>query len=380
MKIAIYETVHLECLLPLAECLKDSPYQITFFVNELMREDINTTLPVECYLKFTWVYMQEVSILSFYKFLDKQFSLYRFDLLWLNTIDSKHIVFALLGSKYKKMKLLINVHEINNFFRPHAGVNLKSLIRSSGKKILSHIAYAYLLNADKMKENIVALKLTKKNCYTISPVFYKANVNVQPPKEMFTVIIAGTVDERRRDYRIALNAWKIFTGSRKNTVDAELILAGGISSNGIEIEKICRTDKILQKTVTIFDREIPEYIFRKLLAGASVILSPLNTTTSTSDNIIELYGITKTSGNTYDAIRHAKPYIIPAQLTIPGEIETSAIRYSGEKELVSILEKLCNEKAVLDLYTKNAVENSQKFTYERMRQKVSDMLVDILKD
>jgi len=379
MKIAIYETVHLDWVIPLAVFLKESPYSITFFVHRKMKEDIENSLNGDTLAKYNWIYPDDQHILSLYKFLDHHISIQHYDLLWLNTNDNKHITFALLKFKYKKMRLLINIHEINNFFKPRLSMNIKRLVRYISKKVLSKAADAYILNADKMKQNIEEQKLTRKPCYTVAPVYYKEDGSKQSPGDKFIVVIAGTIDERRRDYRTAIHGWKIFIEKKDPAIHAELILAGGINRYGLEIIKMCKDDILLQNTVRVFDHEIPEHIFQQLLSGATVLLSPQNIKTSISDNIVEEYGLTKSSGNTYDAIRHAKPYIIPRLLHIPDNIETSAVRYSGYQELAYIFRDLSNNKDALTLLRKKASENSKKYTYEGMHQQILYMLAAILK-
>ena len=378
MKLAIYEAVHLECVIPLAELLKESPYSVTFFVHKKMQEDIENSLSRDNYAMYNWVYMEDQSISSLYKSFNHHINLQQYDLLWLNTNDSRHIVFALLKLAHKKMKLLINVHEINNFFRPHVSLNIRHLVRSVSKKILSRYADAYILNADKMKENIEIHKLTLKPCYVVTPVYYKAEDNKLPPGNKFTVVIPGSVDERRRNYRSALRAWKMFIEEKDPAINATLILAGPLTRHGEVIAATCANDAGLQDTVRLFDDEIPEQIFQRILADAAVLLSPQNIKTSTSDNIEEEYGVTKTSGNTCDAIRHAKPYIIPRRLAIPGDIETSAIRYSEDSELAGIFKTLSTDKSALGRFREKATENSQKFSYESMRQKILTMLTAVL--
>ncbi|MEP7279776.1 MAG: hypothetical protein ABI813_14090 [Bacteroidota bacterium] len=374
MKIAIYETVHIELVIPLARLLKDSPHSITFWVHEKMKADIESSLhPTELSVH-TWIYLPNLRINALYTLLNGQCKIQHFDLLWLNTIDSRHMVFAVLRFTYKKTRMLINIHEINNFFRPALQANIKQLIRAVSKKVLSVAADGYLLSTGKMKENIEVNKLTRKPCYVMMPVYHHQYGNTQPEKNKFTVVVAGTVDERRRDYRAVLDAWKIFLQEKVGTGDAVLLLAGEMNSYGTTIQEICTADPILQNTVCLFNREIPETRFRQLLDTASVLLSPQQFKTSTSDNILEEYGHTKNSGNTFDAIRHAKPYIIPHWLPIPTDIETSAVRYTENSELADILKMLYYDAAALHKLSLLALENARQFSYETVRRQILDIL------
>jgi len=379
MKIAIYETVHIECAIPLAILLKGSGYSVTFYVHETMKTDIQHALTDHDYAGFEWVYLSDQPFFSLYRLLNGQINARQYDLFWLNTNDSKHLAFAALKLKYPRMKMAINVHEVNNFFRPRFTLYPKQVLRLISKKLLSTMADVFIVNTRQMKENIVRRSLTRKQSYVMTPVFYSPATIDRPftsPDTLY-VVIPGSVDCRRKDYMIVLHAWGKFIEAKDPQIDATLILAGNYTLHGAAIAAACQQNPVLKETVRLFEKDIPEQDFQQILANATILLSPQHRITSTSDYTTEEYGVTKTSGNIQDAIRHAKPIVVPGFLQIFEEISSSAIRYSGEAALTAIFHDLCSNKAALAAMYQTAKTNSEKFSYNIMREKLLSVIAAI---
>src|SRR5688572_28615109 len=69
--------------------------------------------------------------------------------------------------------------------------------------------------------------------------------------------------------------------------------------------------------INIFDGEIVDQPdFDSAMDAAHFIFTPSVLTTTIEDGVMELYGTTMSSGNVFDVIKHAKPFIIPKDLVI----------------------------------------------------------------
>ena len=119
--------------------------------------------------------------------------------------------------------------------------------------------------------------------------------------------------------------------------------------------------------ISFYEEVISENEFQHIISASSLILSPLVSSTTIHDNVAEVYGESKGSGNIYDAIRHAKPLIIPFKVTVPKEIISSCIRYESKENLVQQLLEILTRDAILCEYRQNAERNSEKFSKERIR-------------
>lgn len=373
MEIAIYEIIHLDWIIPIARLLEDDNYNVTFYVSSGFEHTLKKALP-QSYHKYTWVHVQpEASVLSFYKSFSQVFSKPTWDIILLNSVDSRHlfIYFSLL--KNKKTKILLNVHDVNNFFKPQISFQYRKILRKIGKRLLNKIIDGFVVNANEMKKYIEDQALTKKPVYWIPPVIFESSTLENNLESGFTVVIPGTVDKRRRDYDLILSIIREFWNDGIHSI--RFIIAG--QPAGAYGNNLIETFHQLADQgfpIVYFTDEIPELQFQKLVASATVILSPLQSQTAIHDNITEAYGTTKGSGNVYDAIRHAKPMIIPASIQKVKAIESSCITYSSGSDLKKLLLQLATDQTrLLNLQTK-AIENSLKFTKEKTKEKFNKAL------
>ena len=109
--------------------------------------------------------------------------------------------------------------------------------------------------------------------------------------------------------------------------------------------------------------------FDRKLDSAHFILIPSVVRTFICGNIPETYGITKSSGNIFDIIKHAKPFIAPETLVVSPELRNSGFVYNEINEIVVFLQELLNAPALYEDLSANAIGNSMKFTIDRVREK-----------
>ena len=73
------------------------------------------------------------------------------------------------------------------------------------------------------------------------------------------------------------------------------------------------------------------------------------------------------SGIFYDACRYPTPIIIPKAMPVSKKIISSTKTYSDMKEIFCILNHYINSKDELKQLQKKALENSTKFSLEKLR-------------
>ncbi len=366
MKILIYETVHLDWVMPLAEILDTADFEVSFVVSEEMQDDIEKNVHNKGHYK--WYYVPDkIKVPKLFAFLDKLCELHKYDLLWLNTASSRHALFASIAKKHL-IKLIVNVHDVNNLFRSKFSHHLKQSIRHLSKKRLVKQANAFIVNAERMKLYIEENTLSRKPVYWVPPVFYKSFKNGD--NEKFSVVISGTVTQKRRDYQTALASWKIFN-DKTELKNAELILAGALEDK--ELKPLIKS----LQYVKYYTEIIKEDVFQNTLKSASVLLSPQTIIAPKKDGIGETYGLTKNSGNSYDAIRNAKPFIVPEELIVPKELNESVIKYTDAENLAEELYKLYSDENYYKQKTEQAVKASSVFTIESVRDKIKNMITEI---
>jgi len=109
--------------------------------------------------------------------------------------------------------------------------------------------------------------------------------------------------------------------------------------------------------------------FDEKLDSAHFIFIPSVVQTRICSNIPEIYGITKSSGNIFDVIKHAKPFIVPGALVIPSDLNDSCFTYESIPELVTFLKNLLLSPDQYIGWSDNAIKNSEKYTIEKIRNK-----------
>jgi hypothetical protein len=373
MRIAIYETVHLDWVLPLCELFSMRKDEVYIFTNRAFANDLKESLQDKFSL-FHWVFTDPAqSRTHFWKLLKSFFRKATFDIILLNSVDSRHLLLYRAVLQQRKAKVLINIHDIHNFFKPQYKLHWRTLARTAGKKALRTRSSAFIVNAFRMKQYIEKEKLTSKPVFWLPPVIEKLRDHDDGSSSAFTITVPGSIDEKRRDYKSVLFAVKRLHQQMPNAV--RLVLAGRpVGEYGRQI--IREAQDLIRQGVLVYysEVELPESEFQELIARSTVLLSPQVSQTSIHDGIQEQYGVTKNSGNTYDAIRHGKPLIVPSHLVVPDEIQSSCISYASQHDLVDKLTQLVTNQRELDKLIAVARSNSKHFTVDKGLKKLDLIL------
>ncbi|HLL43481.1 MAG TPA: hypothetical protein VK369_10100 [Segetibacter sp.] len=365
MKIAIYETVHLDWIIPYAELLAEEDISVSFITSATFKHDLESIL-AQKNSWYTWHFLDPDD--RYNEFSLKIYSVLKsnhYDLVILNSIDSRLLILFMILMITKPGRILVNLHDINNFFKTNPSLNIRTNIRSIGKKLLMLLTDGYIVNAESMKEYMIKNHLTKKPIYWLQPVYYKPAASVRESTFTNTIVIPGSIDQRRRDYDFVL---EVIQEMLNWQVSVKWILAGKpMEDYGVKIINKAKELNTQGANISFYNEVISENEFQKIVAASSLILSPLVSATTIHDNILEVYGESKGSGNVYDAIRHAKPLVVPFKVTVPKGIESSCIKYESKDNLVQQLLKIFTCNAMLSEYRQKAERNSQNFSKERIK-------------
>lgn len=163
MKIAIYETVHLDWIFPYCEWFAQRNDDVYFLANISFEKDIREALGPR-FAKFNWHFMDPES--SRYQFMLTLYRFFRsqpFDGIILNSVETRQLFLA-LALRRVETPILLNVHDVNNFFLSAPSLSMRRLVRYWGKKVLHQKAAGFIVNAASMKEYIDASNITSKKC------------------------------------------------------------------------------------------------------------------------------------------------------------------------------------------------------------------------
>lgn len=297
------------------------------------------------------------------------------DVLILNSVDSKHILWYGAARALPGLKIIFNVHDANNLFKSTFRWSIKPAFRHVGKKWLIRQTDGFIVNTEPMKQYLEK-GLTVKPVWWIPPVVFDGNREQAIDSSPVKIIIPGSIDHRRRAYDEVLSIYN----SLRNEMESvpELILAGQpYGDYGKRIIEQVRKINLEGGNIIYYEKEIPEPEFEKLFITAQLIWSPLVIQTSILDNIPEIYGETKNSGNTHDAIRFARPMMIPAGLKTAKELNSSLIIYTDRTQCINQIKRFVADKSWRDSLGEQALKNALCFTADKVRKQFDRMLTDI---
>lgn len=373
MKIGIVETEHFEVGYTAIKLFDNGKNEITVFTHEssyrqfqyLFGQDID---------HYNWIVRNEKT--PEYKFINiiyKELRKRDITLLYLNTISSNFILYAAMISLFKEIRVVLTIHDINGYFNFRPALSIRRLVRFIGKRWLIHQVMEFNVISSTMVDYLRQKLPSNKNIHNVPGSFFDENPTCYFVPQNFTgikIVIPGTVDIRRRDYEFVFD---LLEKVNQKNLKLSFIFLGGINSKyGKHIIEKCRLypSEILQFFETnIVDQ--PE--FDRVMCEAHLALIPTVINTVLSDGITEIYGLSISSGNIFDVIKHAKPFIAPAELQIPPNIQSSSFRYTSEQDIIEFFENMFTNPGKYLTMKEHAIQNSKEYTIEKIRHRNSSL-------
>jgi len=181
------------------------------------------------------------------------------------------------------------------------------------------------------------------------------------------IVVPGTVDVRRRDYN---TVFQLLQACRQQALPVTVTLPGGYyGREGKEIINQCKAWAQQHDNLRFFETNLVDQpLFDQCMQESHVVLLPTRIETIVSDGVKETYGVSISSGTIFDVIRHAKPFIVPAALHIPGNLQSSAFRYHDPAAIIAFLQRLFSQEDYYADLCRQAVFNAAAYTIEKIRQ------------
>jgi hypothetical protein len=365
MKIGIIESEHFETVYPLIRLLDDGNNELFLFVNETTSEQLKIALGSSYESRYHWVIQQNK--LSTRKFLNQvQSSIKKngISFLILNTVSKHHLFYAWMIHLSGRIKTLLTVHDTNELFRNSLGWQPRNWIRFAGRQwLLNKVQYLNTIN-----ETVLPYLQQKARPYhtvvQLPAAVFEGDHHCPPVHDSIRLVICGSIDPKRRDYQQVVKLLK-FT----NNLPLQVILLGSArGSYAKEIIESANSQK--ENSVISFEDEIiPQPEFDNVIRNSHFIWMPVNVHTVSPTGIPEVYGITKSSGNIGDVIRQGKPFIVPQELAIPGNLANSCFRYENLEALADFLRALMEDPDRYPEYCKAANQASMEYSVKQIREK-----------
>lgn len=368
MKTGIFEMEHFEGAYPIIQLFDMPANQVVIFTNsytyqrfvELFKEDID---------RFQWVVIDKNrNRWLFFWRLYKAAKKHQLDLFYVNTISNNHILYAWMIGLLRINRVVLTVHDINCMFRSPWSFQPRQFIHHIGKKALIKRVKEFNVISEAMIDNIREATRHQKKIHNLPGSVFNIEQPVLTINDHIHLVVCGTLEKKRRDYDQVFELVKAAEGKQ---LPVYITLLGGyLDEFGRSVVQKAMALKLKYARLFVYDSKlVHQDEFDRQLNNAHYILITDVIDTAICFAIPETYGVTKSSGNVFDGIKHARPFIVPQKLRMPANLETSCFRYSSNNELIGFLSGLYQKKNEYMPWQQRALENSKQYTVARVRER-----------
>jgi len=365
MNIVIYDTEHFETTYALIRILDRPQNTIAIFTTQKMERVLKEMLADKADM-YSWFISTKSSlrfVFRIYNYCKRNNVPY----LFLNTVSYHHIYFGILCFILKKTKSILTVHNANNFFNPKLKFRLRSLIQLLGKKVLARTVsnFATLLNST--KQYIDQTFQTKKRILVLPGAIYEGHIDENVLDSVLSLVVCGSIDQYRRDYD---QVFELAHELEKKQLTTQIILLGSaVGEVGKKIISKCLAAKFQFVDLTTYTADfVSTAEYQSKIVKCNFIFQPLKKILQKPDEQPEEYGLTCCSGAFFDAVRFAKPLLLPDNIQLSAEVANQCIPYHSISELAEFLNGLTVTKK--NTWLHQAEINSLNFTPHLVGQQV----------
>jgi hypothetical protein len=378
MRIGIFETDHFEGAYPVIKLFDNGSNDITVFTYK------------ESYRQFEYLFKDN---LTRYKWIIKDdsrskylfiYQIYKtaktnqFDILYLNTITDNHLVYAIMIAALRKARIVMTIHDVNSHFQLEKPFSFRKVVRYVGKRCLVRILNEFNVVSSTMVSYLRNKLPRHKNVHCVpGSVFETSNLpDIDLAiKDQIKIVIPGTLDARRRNYEFVFG---LLEKINQGNLNVTITLLGGVNGrHGTHIVEKCKKYSIGNDNLHFFNQNVvdqPE--FDRIMNESHIAFIPSTINTIIADDVPETYGVSISSGNLFDIIKHAKPCIIPLHLQLPDNIQSSCIKYTTVEDIVNFLKSLFANPEDYRALKEQAFKNSQQYTIEKVRQNNASLFIE----
>lgn len=375
MNVAIFETEHFEAAYPLIRLFDTGENTITVFCYPAARQQLEYMLHGSA-SRFEWIEpFAGQNKISFIDTIYSEVKKRNIQLLYLNTVSDNFLFYARLVSRLPKVRVIMTVHMINNLFATKGKPALRKWIRAIGKKKLVRKVKEYNVLSAAMKPLLAARLGSEKKIHTIPGAVFEPSIYkdaTYTPDTPVRIGVPGSIDGRRRNYD---EVFKLLSLLQQHRIPAIITLAGRFYEEyGQRILERCKQWNNSIQSLKWFETGIIEQAeFDRILQEAHFIFTPSVINTVISDEVEETYGASISSGNVSDAIRYARPFIIPEALTVDAWLEEGCVRYKNVSDIAESLALVYNNPLQYEQYARASLHASENYTVEKIRERNEDI-------
>lgn len=347
-KLVIYETTHFENLSALLVLSSTYFSEVTVFITEHSCKQLQCIIkPLHLSLRINWVVQGKESNRAFIHQFFRHIFQSSYTHLHIGTLEHNKLLFAWHLRKLRHLQLSMTVHSINDYksvlFR-----NIRDVSETMAKKILHNSIQHYRVLAPAMVNTFKQAFPSKQVCF-IPGNFNKPTDQFIFSKNVFTIIIPGTVEAKRRNYKMVVDFFKIHIKDLLTYTPLHIILAGSADSSfGKDITEALHklTDHDFFR-VSAFMHILEQQEYETLYQQADIVWAPVILHTNGMRGVEEINAVTHSPGFITDQIYFGKPAIIPKGLQLPPQFAGCNWEYENENDLLAIFTSILSNKSTL---------------------------------
>jgi hypothetical protein len=366
MKTGIFEMEHYEGAYPVIQLFNMPGNQLVIFTDaatytrfaDLFKTDVN---------RFQWEILDRTGgKWRFFRQLYKAAKKHKLDLFYLNTISNNHLLYAWVIRFLRIARVVITVHDINCLFKSQWSMQLRQLVHHIGKKALIKQVQEYNVVSETMVDYLRETTGGSMQIHNIPGAVFESEQATLTINDHVHLVVPGSLDKKRRDY---YQVFELLKAAETAQLPLQVTLLGGHSDDyGKGVIQQAAALKTKYTKIRFYDEQVVHQDeFDKQLNAAHFIYIPSVINTAICFAIPETYGLTKSSGNMFDVIKHARPFISPKDLRISAALESSCFRYTSIDHLVSFLQECMQKKESYAAWQQQALASSKEYTIAKVR-------------
>lgn len=306
------------------------------------------------------------------------------DLLFVNTIhETWYDLFHFLRFNPDTPKIL-TIHHLHAWFEPEKHMkhpsffhklNIK-LMKPRLKKILSYYD-AFNVIYPPLKDYALSNLSIEKPVFTLpSSVFEEKNVSekINKKSRKLTLVLPGLVQKHRKNFTLVLSTLKSLPTSYNKKITL-ILLGTAFDEDGKKI--IRQFVKLTNKGITIhtFHEFIDDELFYSHIEQSDLLFLPIKIHTKSDNGIDEIYGKSVGSGVVYDAIKYAKPVIIPESFTMFSNFQPATLTYTSQKTLAQLLKNCIDHPELISEKQNEAQHHVRHFSLDKLQHYFNDVIL-----
>ena len=347
-KLLIYETTHVENLSALLVLSEGYFSEVTIFIPASSCRQLQYILtPLHLSLKVNWITQDEEKNRPFIRSFFRHILESSYTHLHIGTLEHNMFLFAWHLRRCSHLQISMTLHSINDY-RSSLYTDTRNISETVAKRILYRTVHHYRVLAPAMVDTFKKFFPKKQVCF-IPGNFYKSPDEHGLSQSAFSIVIPGTVEHKRRDYKMVIRFLNMHAQDLITFTPFHIVLAGNAGSPyGKEITQALHQLSVKYAfRLSYFIHPLEQHEYETLYRQADIIWAPVILHTNSLRGIAEINGVTHSPGFITDQIYFGKPAIIPKGLQLPPQFAGGNWEYENENDLLTIFTSILSHKSSL---------------------------------